>query len=193
MSPCCVFRSNLTHHSLRDQTFDAWNVYFVRSYVMLSWSQNLLLWILIPCLYLNIWETAAVSLKSSFGTKEECFPLFHSVHHTHGPSWSGLKGKWNWHHFLFSFLPIKRWIQQRCTWPEFSHIPLRGAPLLRTYFRPFSGRCACLSLEEGKKFVWKLLTGSTEAEHWGDMKVVFGLLLMLLGVSHGETMNLEHQ
>lgn len=28
-------------------------------------------------------KTAAVSLKSSFGTKEECFPLFHSVHHTH--------------------------------------------------------------------------------------------------------------
>ena len=28
-------------------------------------------------------KTTAVSLKSSFGTKEECFPLFHSVHHTH--------------------------------------------------------------------------------------------------------------
>lgn len=113
--------------------------------------QNLLYSIPIPCLYLNIWETAAVSLKSSFGTKEECFPPSTRSITPMWRSWSGLKGKWNWHHFLFSFLPIKRWIQQHCTWPEFSHIPLRGTPLLRTHFRPLSGGCACLSLDEGDR------------------------------------------
>lgn len=156
MSPCCVLRSNLTHYSLRDQTFDAWNVYFVRIFCIQ--------FLFLVCIWTSEKRQLSVSnpllvrrRNVSLSSTRSITPMW--------PSWSGLKGKWNWHHFLFSFLPIKRWIQQHCTWPEFSHIPLRGTPLLRTHFRPLSGGCACLSLDEGERFVWKLLTGSTEAEH----------------------------
>ena len=60
---------------------------------------------------------------------------------------------------------------------------------MRRHFRLLSLRSACLVLNKVERFVWKLLTGSTEAEHWGDMEAVIGLLLRLLGVSRDETLN----
>ncbi|XP_078025429.1 uncharacterized protein LOC144463804 isoform X1 [Epinephelus lanceolatus] len=66
----------------------------------------------------------------------------------------------------------------------FTHSPLRWITD-RTHFRLLSEGYTCLLSGEVDKFVLKPVTGSTEAEHTGDMKAVVGLLLMLLRVCHG--------
>ena len=75
-----------------------------------------------------------------------------------------------------------------CLFRSFTHSLLKSITMRRC-FRLLSSTSACLLLNKVERFVWKLLTGSTEAEHWGDMEAVIGLLLMLLGVSHGEMLN----
>lgn len=71
-------------------------------------------------------EMLAVTFKTSFWYEGGMFPSLPLSPSTLWPPWSGLKRKWNLHHFLLSSLPIKRLMRQHSAWSEFSHIHLRG-------------------------------------------------------------------
>ena len=86
------------------------------------------------------WQMSAVSLKSSFSVKEECFSLFHSVHQRLS-CWR-LKGEVKLISLPFLLSAYETFIQQRSGgWKVFTPSPLRLITN-RTHFRLSSVGCS---------------------------------------------------
>lgn len=127
-------------------------------------AMQLFKWILLEIFEHGHTEMSAVSLTSSFGIMEECFPLFHSLHHTHEALLIWAKNEVKLTSLPFLPSAYKKMNATAFGWSTFCHLLLWGWSLFGTHSLLLGARCACLLLAEVEKFVWKLLTGSTDAQ-----------------------------